>query len=145
MGFVLVICVLFFAMLTLTIGVLHSKKSKKKKLLRGSKRLQTYEIRYLHPNFKNSEKQKPLVHPHYIFAEKENDVLSINTTHQKPKHKRVIRLSHNPNPNDNRPTYAVKEIHTTSKEVSKKHRDMRKKGWYYHPEDIKLMEEWIKK
>ncbi len=118
------------------------KKGKKKKLLKGAKRLQQYEIKYLPIS---TTKQRRPIHPHYIFAEKGANILSMNTTHQKPKCKRVIRLSHNPDPNDNRPTYAVKEIHTTSKLTAKKHRNMTKKGWYYHPEDIKLMEKWIRK
>lgn len=116
-----------------------AKKAEKKKILEGSKRLEDYKIYFL-PVGENS-----VAHPHYVFAEKGEKLISINTTHSKPKGKGTIKLNHNPDPKDETKTYAVKELHLTDLEVSKKEKDRRKRGWSYTPKDIKKMEKWINK
>lgn len=113
---------------------------KKRSALKGSARLNDYEIRFLPVS-----KKKKNPHPQYVFAEKGGKVLSINTTHEKPFGKGVIKLSHNPDPSDKRKTFAVKEIHATDQKEAKRHRNKRKDGWSYGKADIHKMEKWLNK
>lgn len=113
---------------------------KKRSALKGSARLNDYEIRFLPVS-----KKKKNPHPQYVFAKKGGKVLSINTTHEKPFGKGVIKLSHNPDPSDKRKTFAVKEIHETDKKIAKKQKNKRNDGWSYEKADIQKMEKWLNK
>lgn len=131
--------IVLIALLTPKIRKNRKKKREKKNLLKDVTPLENYEIRFLPVNNRGNR------HPHYIFAEKGENVVSLNTTHHKPKGKKAIRLKHNPDPKDETKTYAVKELHLTDLEVSRKEKDRRKRGWSYTPKDIKKMEKWINK
>ena len=134
-GVVVSVFVIFFLIAR---SIVHYVK--KSRALKGSARLNDYEIRFLPIN-----KKKKNPHLQYVFAKKGGKVLSINTTQEKPFGKGVIKLSHNPDPSDNRKTFAVKEIHTTDQKEAKRHRNKRKDGWSYGKADIHKMEKWLNK
>lgn len=133
---------LIVALIMLIVLGLVKEKHKRKRTRKLSKKKSNnivfadYEIRYI-----PITGEKP--HPAYVYYVGKKKGKAINTTHKPPRRKKSTRISHNPDPNDNRKTYAVKEIQVF--DVKKSGRDMHKKGWYYHPKDIKKMNAIIRK
>lgn len=126
----------------LTIFIIVMGKHKNRKIRKLSKKesddivFADYEIRFI-----PIDGTKP--HPAYVYFLGKDKAKGINTTHKRPKGKKAIKISHNPDPKDNGKTYAVKEIHVF--DVAKSGRNMRRKGWYYSPEDVKKINAIIRK
>ena len=108
-------------------GIFMKSKSKKQQLKRKKEfRFHSIEIINQKGEVVNSR------HPSYVFLEKGNLYIAFPITHSnKVKDLKIIQLSKNPNPKDNRCSYVVIEIIEDTKDRFGK----KEKDWSISPED----------